>query len=314
MNKDLITICSLASVLLLAQCSSEAPPAAGTLRLNDPVAQEYMSKAKEAESRSKWSRALDNYQKVVKKAPLSQEAPSARFRMAQLDMQQGDFTEAFDDYQKVIEQYPESPLYTPALKAQRDLAFRAAKGELTNKVLWLFSVNMDPSVVNRWLQTVCDNAPYSDSAPEAMNIWGKYLSDRDRNKEAIDVYQKLVDSYPTSPYAPGAQLAIAKIYHGAEGEGDRNNANVMRAQEAYEDFLQRYPNHPQSGEARKGLTEIRRSLVRQKLEIGDYYLNRMKDRSAAVFSYQEVAAEGATDPESAAKAKAKLKALGVPEK
>jgi outer membrane protein assembly factor BamD len=147
-----------------------------------------------------------------------------------------------------------------------------------------------------------------------MNIWGKYLSDRDRNKEAIDVYQKLVDSYPTSPYAPGAQLAIAKIYHGAEGEGDRNNANVMRAQEAYEDFLQRYPNHPQSGEARKGLTEIRRSLVRQKLEIGDYYLNRMKDRSAAVFSYQEVAAEGATDPESAAKAKAKLKALGVPEK
>lgn len=311
MNKAFLLIGCLAGSFLLTQCSSDAPPPAGTLRLVDPTAQKYWSEAQAFESKGDWSHAIKRYKRLVENCPMSQEAPQARFRLAQLYETTGDPMEAFDAYQKVVERYPNTPLYAPSLQEQKKLAFAAARGELTNKVLWMFDVNMDPTIVVKWLKSVCDNAPYADTAPESMNVLGEYLLQRGRNQEAVETFQKLVDNYPHSAYAPGAQLQVADLYRGAQVEGDRNHANIMRAQEAYEDYLQRYPNSAKASHAKSGLSDIRRQLVQQKLDVGEYYLNRMRDRQAAAFCFQEAAAQGATNPEAAAKAKAHLKSMGV---
>ncbi len=304
----------VAGSFLLTQCSSDAPPPAGTLRLVDPKAQQYWAEAQACEAKQDWSGAIKQYKRLSKYCPMSQEAPQAKFRQAQLYAAKGEPMDAFDTFQLVIERYPNTPLYASALQEQKNLAYAAVRGELTNKVLWTFDVGMDPTIVIKWLNTVCTNAPYADTAPEAMNLLGDYLMRRGRNQEAIETFQKLVDNYPHSPYAPGAQLQVADLYRGAQVEGDRNHANIMRAQEAYEDFLQRYPDTAKSSHAKSGLNDIRRQLVDQKLKIGEYYLNRMKDRSAAVFCFQEAASLGGTNPEAAAKAQAYLKSMGVPTK
>lgn len=45
--------------------------------------------------------------------------------------------------------------------------------------------------------------------------------------------------------------------------------------------------------------------------MAEYYLTKMKDTNAAIFCYQEVASKGGANPAAAAKAKARLKQLGV---
>ncbi len=144
-----------------------------------------------------------------------------------------------------------------------------------------------------------------------MNVLGSYLAARGQMKEAIEAYQNLVDNHPHSPLAPTAQLQIATLYRQAAADGDRNHVNVARAQEAYEDYLQRYPNSARAGAARSDLAAMKRELVAQQLEVAEYYLTKMKDTDAAIFCYQEVASKGSVNPAAAAKAKARLKKLGV---
>ena len=239
--------------------------------------------------------------------------------MAELYEARKEPAEAFDQYQKLIDRHPDSPLYRQAMSRQKEMAFGAASGALTNRVLWMFDVRMDPTNVTEWLKHVRDNAPYAPTAPQAMNVLGNYLAARGRMKEAIEAYQNLVDNYPNSPLAPTAQLQIATLYRQAAADGDRNHVNVARAQEAYEDYLQRYPNSARAGAARADLAAMKRELVAQQLEVAEYYLTKMKDTDAAIFCYQEVVSRGSINtaafrparPAAAARAKARLKELRV---
>jgi len=310
-KKLFLMMAAVSGALALCQCSSEAPPPPGTVRMVDQQAIVLMQEARAKEAKNDLSGAIKKYRRVVEKHPLSREAPLARFRMAELYEARKEPAEAFDQYQKLIDRHPDSPLYRQAMSRQKEMAFGAASGALTNRVLWMFDVRMDPTNVTEWLKHVRDNAPYAPTAPQAMNVLGNYLAARGRMKEAIEAYQNLVDNYPNSPLAPTAQLQIATLYRQAAADGDRNHVNVARAQEAYEDYLQRYPNSARAGAARADLAAMKRELVAQQLEVAEYYLTKMKDADAAVFCYQEVASKGSINPAAAARAKARLKELRV---
>ena len=293
-KKLLVMMAAVSGTLVLCQCSSEAPPPPGTVRMVDQQAIALMQEARAKEAKNDLSGAIKKYKRVVEKHPLSKDAPQARFRMAELYEARKEPADAIDQYQKLIDRHPDSPLYKQAMERQKEMAFGAASGALTNRVLWMFDVRMDPKNVTEWLNHVRDNAPYAPTAPQAMNVLGSYLAARGRMKEAIEAYQNLVDNHPHSPLAPTAQLV-----------------NVARAQEAYEDYLQRYPTSARAGAARSDLAAMKRELVAQQLEVAEYYLTKMKDTDAAIFCYQEVASKGSVNPAAAAKAKARLKKLGV---
>lgn len=311
MKKLFAALVLLTGCFVLCQCSSDKPPRAGSVRLVNPEAQALMNEARGFEQKNKISKAIKKYKKLVEEHPVAVEAPAAQFRIAQLELGQKEYIDSFDAYQKFIERYPNSPLYKQALQQQKAMAFDAARGKLTNKVLWTWDVEMDSTNVVKWLNSVCDNAPFASSAPEALSVLGDYLVNRKRYDEAIVTYQKIVDNYPNSHFSPASQLAVADLYRGVHSEKSRNHVNMMRAQEAYEDYLQRYPGNSGAKTARSGLSDVRRLMVDRKLETAEYYLNRMKDRDAAIFTYQEVVSQAKTNPEAAAKARTRLKELGV---
>lgn len=286
----------------LTRCVTDAPPEAGTIRQVYPQAQKYLAEAKKEEDNKRYKKAIKNYKKIAENYPLAVEAPYARFRKAQLHEALNDPFDAFDEYQKLIEKYPDSSYYTQALVRQKEMAFSAAGGQLKNKLFWTFDVSMDPTLVVKWLNNVCDNAPFSETAPQAKKILGDYLLKRNRLPEAIEAYQSLVDNYPNSSLAPEAQLKVAEIYANDRTTGARSYTNITRAQEAYEEFLLRFPGHSLVSKARKGLAEVRSNMVDRKLEIGEFYMNRMKDYSAALFCFEEVVAESKTNSAAAAKA------------
>lgn len=306
-----LMMAALAGPFVLSQCSNDAPPPPGTVVLVDQQAIALMQEARAKEAKNDLSGAIKKYKRVVEKHPLAVEAPQARFRMAELYEARREPAEAFDQYQKLIERHPDSPLYKQAMQRQKEIAFGAASGALTNRVLWMFDVRMDSKNVTEWLQHVRDNAPYAPTASQAMNVLGAYLAERGQMKEAIEAYQNLVDNHADSPLAPTAQLQIATLYRQAAADGDRNHVNVARAQEAYEDYLQRYPNSSRARDARADLALMKRELVTQQFEVAEYYLTKMKDTNAAIFCYQEVATKAGINPAAAAKARARLKQLGV---
>lgn len=310
-NRVIKAACCVLGCLLLTQCISDAPPRAGTLRQVDPLAKKYLAQAQQEEKNNRPKKAIKRYDDIVDDCPLSVEAPYALYRMGQLREQLGDPMDAFDHYQRLIERYPDSAYYKPALTRQKDMAFAAATGKMRNKVFGLFNVSMDPSVVTKWLNNVCDNAPYSSYAPEAKKILGDYLSRRDQIPDAIAAYQSIVDNYGNSSFAPGAQLRVAELYSNSRMTGDLSFSNIAKAQEAYEEFLQRYPNSSQAPKARQGLAQVRQYMVQRKLEIGEYYMNRMKDTSAAIFCFREVVAAEKTNPKAAAKAREYLRKLNT---
>jgi N-acetylmuramoyl-L-alanine amidase len=66
---------------------------------------------------------------------------------------------------------------------------------------------------------------------------------------AVDSYQFLVHQYPKSRYVPEALLAVARLEQEELGQ-------TKLARRTYEEFLRRFPDSPQAGEARDALAAM----------------------------------------------------------
>ena len=296
---------------LLVQCSYDGPPPAGSVRLSDPKAEGYVRVAKAKEAQGDWKGAIKQYKKLLEYNPIDVNAPQAQFRVGQLKEKTGDPIDAFEAYQHVVEKYHGSQLYEQAMKRQMTMAHAAVNGQLKNKVLWLWDVNMDPTVVVKWLTTIRDEAPYNDMAATTTWMLGQYLIEQDRLDEARNAYKKLVEDYPHSKYAPDAQLMVAKLWAESHIKGNRNQVNLANAQEAYEEFLLRFPNHPEARQASLGASNMKKLMVQQQLEVGEYYYLRAKDWTPARFCFEDVLRRKDVNPEAAAKAQAYLKQMNA---
>jgi len=99
-------------------------------------------------------------------------------------------------------------------------------------------------------------APASSSAPAgAMNAagllaeMGRQFDDAKALQAAIRQYQFLRDEYPNSKFRFQALFAIAEIY-----KDDLDD--LRQAEQAFNEFLQRYPRHALADDARQALAEI----------------------------------------------------------
>ena len=280
---------------------------AGTLVASEPAADALLQSARQHVAQNNLSDAEDDLKRIINRYENAPCVPEARFLLAEVYEKQGKPRDAFDEYDKIITRYQSSPLYTKALNRQLALAMAAAEGKLKVEVMGLWSSELDSSAVIEWLSTVIRNAPYNDMAATATSVLGKYLVQKEKYEEAAMVYSKLVEDYPNSRYAPEAQLMVAQLWATSRTRGDHNLVNLHRAQEAYEEFTLRFPNHEDAGKALAEASNIRRLLVRQELEVGRYYLERSKEYVSAIFCFENVIRQRKDNPEAAEEAQRLLK-------
>ena len=95
---------------------------------------------------------------------------------------------------------------------------------------------------------------------------------------------------------------VAQLWATSRTRGDQNLVNLRRAQEAYEEFTLRFPNHADAGKALSEASNMRRLLVRQELEVGRDYLERSKEYTSAVFCFESVIRQKNNNPEAAKEA------------
>ncbi|MBR3943820.1 MAG: tetratricopeptide repeat protein, partial [Akkermansia sp.] len=272
MRKVLLLQLCAAFALVLPMCEqTDGPLPAGSIRATDPEADALLQKAVEYRNQGKLSKAKGELRELLSEHGLAPNAPQARYMLGEVYERMNDPREAFKQYTKVVENYQSSSLYEAALNRQLAMATSAANETLKTKVMGLWDVPMESTVVIEWLETVIRNAPYNDMSATATSVLADYLVKQEQYEAACAVYRRLVENYPDSRYAPGAQMMVAKLWAASHTRGDQNLVNLANAQEAYEEFTLRFPNHPDAKKAYEEAKNVRRLLVQQELEVGRYY-------------------------------------------
>ncbi len=307
MRKVLMLQLCAAMVLVLPMCEQTSPlMPAGSILATDPEADALMQRAVEYRNSGKLGKAKGTLRELVTEHALAPNAPQARYMLAEVYEQLNDPREAFKQYSKVVENYQSSSLYEAALNRQLAMATAAANGTLQARVFGLWHVPMESSVVVEWLETVIRNAPYNEMSATATSVLADYQMKQEQYDAACNTYRRLVENYPDSRYAPGAQMMVAKLWAASRTRGDQNLVNLANAQEAYEEFTLRFPNHPDARKAYEEAKNVRRLLVQQELEVGRYYLERAREYPSAIFCFESVIRQKKVNPDAAKEAEALL--------
>lgn len=277
-------------------CSSKVDqmPLQGSVRKDDPEAQQLFAKAKALEDKGQIYKASKLYGRVATKYPFDQLAAKSRFTQAWLLDQDGELRDAFDAYQQFIERYPGDPLYKRAIDRQEQVAHAAAQGLIKTQFLGLKS-NLDYKVIEEMLQRVRKNAPRANSAPRAQHALGQLYENRKKPERAISAYEELVGEFPNSGYAPNAQFRIGEILLQSASEGNQDQANLERAKNAYQDLLLAYPSSEFASQARQRIASIGSKDIEASYKVAEFYRKKGQLQSAAYY-YQEVINKSAPGP------------------
>ena len=93
--------------------------------------------------------------------------------------------------------------------------------------------------------------------------------------------------YPTDPVAQNAlyQIGYVRLREYREGSYDKNDA--QKAREAFEEFMNRYPESEKVSQARENIKALEGGQTKGTLEIAKYY-DKTKQYKAAVIYYNDV--------------------------
>ena len=146
---------------------------------------------------------------------------------------------------------------------------------------------------------------------------GRRYADRKKFDDAIEHFQALLERFPTSPLAPGAQLALAdarmenrdfveaeiafddflRLYPASDnvpyalfrkgelvfrqmGKPGRDQTKTVEALNTFSLLREKYPSSPQASAAANRLREIRNRLAEHEVYVVSHYLSRGKYGSA----------------------------------
>lgn len=265
------------------------------------------AKAKAADDAGKRSSAIKQYEKVADKYPFSPSAAQARFRQAELLEQQGDIQDSFQAYQKFLTRYQGSGQYSKALDRQASMAQSAADGDVKSSFAGL-KTKLSTEKTVEMLAAVRDNAPRSNTSAKAQFTIGELYQGKKQSKEAIEAYRKLVRDQPESSYSPEALFRVGVVLMEEADRGNRNQATLELAREAFSDYLLQYPGHSKNAEARRMSSNIGGREIGRSLEIAEFYDKSGQTESAKIYYREVLKRAGSGDAHN--KAKARLKELG----
>jgi outer membrane protein assembly factor BamD len=138
------------------------------------------------------------------------------------------------------------------------------------------------------LKTVKNKFPYSKYAIDAQLRIADLYYLQELYPEAAANYETFRDLHPKHEKAEYAMFRIAKSYFmDIPSVVARDLTPAQKAQDAYNEFLKRFPASPDTVEARKDLAKTRSLLASKELYIGDFYYKRDFYESAKA-RYQKI--------------------------
>jgi TolA-binding protein len=244
-----------------------------------------------AESQAAFGRAGDLL-------PFSEDQAVARFKLADTLYQQKDFSGAVANYRLVIEKYDSLPavkneLFEPALyqmvQASLSQSNLAVATEAMNKMLELFpngSLADDslllvgqaetPAKARELFSRFLTQYPNSDLLPEMKLAMARTYESEANWMEAINLYDKWVQTYTNDPALPRAEFSRASANYRAALAANTPETNAFYL---FTSFVTQFATNP---------VALSNDLpARAQHWVGDYYW-RQEDFQKAELSYKEI--------------------------
>ena len=257
-------------------------------------AEDQFNLAKRYEDRGDWARAGASYRLVVRRFPRADIAPAALYSSGRMYERQGKLTLAFNEYQSLVQKYPRSADFEQALQAE----YQIAKAYLDGRRVEVYGVPTLPSMTKAqdMFKQIVTNAPYSRVAPLAQFGIGQALEKQGSITSTVNAYQQVVDRYPTSDVAGDAMYQIGYVYFAASRQTGYDQTAAIRAQEAFEDFLVRYPKSDKVAQAQDNLKTLQNRKSTDSFNIARFY-DKQKNYKAAYVYYNAVLQDQPNSPE-----------------
>ena len=160
-------------------------------------AAEQMAWCKSLEGERRFSKAIGEYDALVREWPFSPEAPEAQRRMADLLLDAGELEDAIAEYRYLLDFYRSQCDYSGVAR----LLFKCCemwRDEGKRFVFFRFANTID---VRRAYEALVLRAPGETFAPAAMLVIAGLREDEDKLDEAVAVYGNLRNIHPGSEAA-----------------------------------------------------------------------------------------------------------------
>jgi outer membrane protein assembly factor BamD len=263
-----------------------------------------MNKGRTAEEKHHYGSAIRAYKKVGKKYAASAYAPEAFYRTGKLYLLRKQYLKAFENLQVSVQRYPDTQRFNEIIGEEYRIASALLDGARP-RIWGLIPGFRNRERAIRYFEVILVNAPYSDYAPLAlMNVARGHLK-LNNTEEAIDALDRMINTYPQSLLAPDAYLKLAQTNMKLVDGPYYDQGATKEAITYFQDFMILFPNDPNLPVAAKGLDNMKEVLAESKMKIGDFYLDKRRNYTAAKVFYNE-AITAYPDSPVAARAKTKL--------
>ena len=272
-------------------------------------AAEQMHLAEQREAAGDDSGAYKAYKALVKRYGLSLLAPKAQYKVGLLLQRHADYDKAFDAYTTYVTKYPQGGDFDAVVEQM----FKIGKLFLEGEKKKVFGVPVASSMTRAqaMFETIVKSAPFSKYAALAQFNVGQALEKQGKYPEAMKAYQVVVSKYPGDAIADDALYQVGYVQLRNYREGSYNRADANKAREAFEDFINRYPESEKVPQAKENMKSLETGSAKSTLEIARYY-DKTKQYRAAVIYYNDVIKSQPGSPESeSAKTRIGLRLLSL---
>ncbi len=268
----------LAAVCLVWACLAAGAievwtPQTGEVDLDEPVGPDVRSRLRHAYAligARQWAGAIPQLRKLLKESPDAAWAGEARLMLGRALMQAQNYEGAFEELSKLTAGYPEDELAVRAHQMQYEAAQRAS-GKHLGSALRMY---------DRLAETAADEAEMMD----ALRRKGDAIFERGNYLRAQNEYLALTSFDARGEWAPYCWYRVAQCRWRLANWLGLGLERVRRAERAFADFVELYPDHNLTSKAQEELAEVRRRRAEMNARVAQFYDSR-EDRPWAALNY-----------------------------
>ncbi len=265
---------------------SDAKPVANApSSAEEGAAAEELRRGESLENSGKVDDAVKVYRSIVKTNGLTAAAPKAQARIGRILERQGSYKNAFTAYSDYTAKYPRGGEFDVVIQAQFEIAKLFLNGQ--KKKLLGVPISTDYDKAKEMFEEIVKRAPFHKLAPLAQFNVGQALEKAGKPSEALSAYQEVITRYPSDAIADDAQYQIGYVQFHEAQDGSYDQSAKLKAREAFEDFVNRYPASEKVAQAKLNIQALSGSDVKGTIEVARFY-DKTKNYKAAVVYYNEV--------------------------
>jgi len=232
-----------------------------------------------------YTKAVTEFEKLIKNYPNSIQSPSAEYYIGRSYETIEDYYQAFLAYQKTIDKYPFNERVDEIIERQYKIGSMFVSGQKAKIMGMKILPAMDKAV--EVLTKVVQNSPYGRYADLAQFKIGEAYKNDGFYEEAVLAYQKLIDDYPKSPLAEDAKYQIALCTYYVSRDPSYDQEFTDRAIEEYKNLIEKTSDIELNKEARDALKRLREKKAESTFATAEFYEKNGHPQSAVVY-YKDI--------------------------